>query len=178
MGRPGVGKYTIAQALFKKKGYVICDNQLINNPIFQLLQYDGYARIPPFAWDSIARIRNEIFSFLCKEPENHYVLTNCLFETKEDRDLFQQVQTMANVRDSLFVPVRLNISKDEHLKRLTRIERRKRWKSIDPKEADTHVPLLSINHPHFLELDVTYVTPCDCARFILQHIDALKRVLF
>jgi len=48
-GKPGVGKYTIAKELAAKYGFIVCDNQLINNPIFELLQYDGYAKIPDFA---------------------------------------------------------------------------------------------------------------------------------
>ncbi len=76
-GKPGVGKYTIAKALASDYGFIICDNQLINNPIFELLQYDGYTKIPDFAWDSIARIRTEILQFLAKVPQNSYVLTNC-----------------------------------------------------------------------------------------------------
>jgi tRNA uridine 5-carbamoylmethylation protein Kti12 len=84
-GKPGVGKYTIAKALAKKYEFIICDNQLINNPIFELLQYDGYAKIPDCAWDSIGRIRTEVLNFLTKVPNKNYVLTNCLAETNEDR---------------------------------------------------------------------------------------------
>lgn len=43
-GKPGVGKYTIAKELAANHGFIVCDNQLINNPIFELLQYDGYAK--------------------------------------------------------------------------------------------------------------------------------------
>ena len=39
IGYAGTGKYTIAKEL-EKSGYVICDNQLINNPINALLNYD------------------------------------------------------------------------------------------------------------------------------------------
>ncbi len=68
-GKPGVGKYTIAKELAIKHGFIVCDNQLINNPIFELLQYDGYAKIPDFAWGAIARIRAEIFDFLLRAPK-------------------------------------------------------------------------------------------------------------
>lgn len=34
-GKPGVGKYTIAKALANKYGFIVCDNQLINTPVFQ-----------------------------------------------------------------------------------------------------------------------------------------------
>lgn len=60
IGKPGVGKYTIAEELAAKHGFIVCDNQLVNHPIFELLQYNGYATIPDFAWDSIDRIRTEI----------------------------------------------------------------------------------------------------------------------
>ncbi len=70
-GKPGVGKYTIAKELAAKHGFVTCDNQLINNPIFELLQFDGFSKIPDFAWDSIVRIRSEIFNFLSKNQYNN-----------------------------------------------------------------------------------------------------------
>lgn len=90
-GKPGSGKYTIAKELAKKHGFIVCDNQLINNPIFELLQYDGYAKIPEFAWDAIARIRGDVFDFLANHTKSSYVLTNCLADTQEDRYLYQQV---------------------------------------------------------------------------------------
>lgn len=66
-GKPGVGKYTIAKELAAKYGFIVCDNQLINNPIFELLQYDGYAKIPDFAWEAIGNIRRCVLTFLAKE---------------------------------------------------------------------------------------------------------------
>lgn len=172
-GKPGVGKYTIAKELAAKHGFIVCDNQLINNPIFELLQYDGYAKIPDFAWDTIARIREEIFDFLAHHTHNSYVLTNCLANTEEDRELYGQVQKMAQTRGSLFIPVQLKISKEEHLKRLTRPERRERWKSIDPNDAEDNGPLISITHPNLLELHVSNLSPEDAAEAIMNHIKGL-----
>ena len=137
-------KYTIASVLAKKYGFIVCDNQLINNPIFALLQYDGYTKIPDFAWDSIANIRAEVLDFLTKLPEKNVVLTNCLAETQEDRNMYEQVEKMAASRDSIFIPIQLKISKEAHLKRVTKPERRKRWKSIDPQETEDHGPLLDL----------------------------------
>ena len=74
--KPGVGKYTIAKELASRHGFIVCDNQLINNPVFELLAYDGYEKIPDFAWDAITRIRAEVFDFLAKSSQNSYVLTN------------------------------------------------------------------------------------------------------
>ncbi len=60
IGKPGTGKYTIAKYL-AKQGYIICDNQLINNPVFALLKYDGFKNIPESAWHIIKKIRDNIF---------------------------------------------------------------------------------------------------------------------
>jgi hypothetical protein len=174
-GKPGVGKYTIAKALAAKYGFIVCDNQLINNPIFELLQYDGYAKIPDFAWDTIARIRAEVFNFLAHHTKNSYVLTNCLADTHEDRKLYEQVKQMAEARGSLFIPVQIQISKEEHLKRLTRPERRERWKSIDPNDAEDNGPLISISHPNLFLLNVSNLSPEDAAEAIMNYIKILSQ---
>lgn len=172
-GKPGVGKYTIAKELARNYGFVICDNQLINNPIFELLQYDGYAKIPDFAWDSIANIREEIFNFLTKVSENNYVLTNCLFEDEGDRKLYESVKAMAEKRGSLFIPVQIEITKEEHLKRLTREERRERWKSIDPQHVEANWQLISISHPNLLKLDVSKLTAESAAKEVIKHAESV-----
>ncbi|MCE3230236.1 MAG: hypothetical protein K0R76_798 [Alphaproteobacteria bacterium] len=172
-GKPGVGKYTIAKELARDDGFIICDNQLINNPIFELLLYDGYAKIPDFAWESIGRIRSEILKFLTRLPQNSYVLTNCLAENDEDRHLYEQVQHMAEARGSLFIPVRLFITKEEHLKRLTQPGRRERWKSINPMDAEDHAPPLSIKHPHVLELEISNLSANEAAQKIMDHMKKL-----
>jgi DUF438 domain-containing protein len=175
-GKPGIGKYTIAKALAKNYDFIICDNQLINNPIFELLQYDGYATIPDFAWDAIARIRTEIFALLTKVPQNNYILTNCLAENDEDKKLYEEVEHMAHLRNSIFIPVRLSITKEKHLKRIVQQERRARWKSIDPREADDHGPMLSITHPNLLELDITTLAPENAAEAIAKHIEKIGQL--
>ncbi len=173
-GKPGVGKYTIAKELAKNYGFVVCDNQLINNPIFELLQYDGLATIPRFAWNYIGRIRNEIFDFLTKVPEKSYVLTNWLEENEGDRILFEKVAAMAEKRGSLFVPVQIEITRDEHLKRITRPERRERWKSINPNHVETSDSLLSISHPNLFKIDVTNLEAKEVADKIMNHAKGLK----
>jgi len=168
-GKPGVGKYTIAKALAQSCGFIICDNQLINNPIIELLEYDGYANIPKFAWDSIAKIRSEIFNFLSIEKQKNYILTNCLAQNESDREIFNQVENMAKARGSIFVPIALCIKKDEHLMRLTNPDRLKRWKSIDPINAEDKEPTLSIIHPNFLNIEISNLSEREVAKIILDH---------
>ncbi len=174
-GKPGVGKYTIAKELAAKHGFIVCDNQLINNPIFELLQYDGYEKIPDFAWECIGNIRTWIFKFLTKERSNSYVLTNNLYEDEGDRDCYEQVRHMTGTRGSLFVPVRLLIDQEEHLKRVTDPNRRERWKSIDPQDVYDETPLLSITHSNLLELNVSNLSAEDAADSIMKHIKILSQ---
>ena len=174
IGRPGTGKYTIAKEI-AKSGYVICDNQLINNPIFELLGYDGFTSIPEFAWDSIRKIRNSIFDFLAVEQLGNYVLTNVLFETEGDCKLFSQVKNLAKKRGSIFVPVKLIISTEENIKRIQNEERRDRFKSIDKEEAYSKDQLINIQHPNLLEFDVSNLSPEKVAEKILYHVQGINQ---
>ncbi len=97
------------------------------------------------------------------------MLTNVLAETDDDRALYEKVKTMAAKRGSLFVPVQLRITKEEHLRRIVNPSRRDRWKSIDPHHVDDETPLLAIAHPHVLELDVTDISPENAAEKIMNH---------
>lgn len=171
IGKSGIGKYTIAKELAKINNFVICDNQLINNPIFELLQYDGYSKIPDFAWESIARIRSEILRFLCINNQNSYILTNCLAENEDDKLIYQEVCQMAKARGSLFIPVQFQISKQEHLRRLTQLDRKMRWKSINPIDAEDNGPLISICDPNLLELNISNLSAEDVAMLIMVHIN-------
>jgi hypothetical protein len=69
----------------------------------------------------------------------------------------------------------LEISKEEHLKRLTRPERRERWKSIDPSDAEDNGPLISISHPNLFSLNVSNLSPEDAAEAIMNHIKILSQ---
>lgn len=172
IGHPGTGKYTIAQEL-ANFGFIVCDNQLINNPIFALLNYDGFSQIPEIGWNAIGDIRTAILNFIAAEQNNNYVFTNCLYENKGDRECYSQVESMALKRSSLFIPVKLLISKEENLKRITEPFRRARWKSIDPQDVHQRKQLLTIEHPHLLELEVSLLSASQVAKKILEHIKKL-----
>ena len=172
IGKPGTGKYTIAKEL-AKFGFVICDNQLINNPIFTLLNYDGFSKIPEIGWDAIGHIRDAVFDFLAIEQEHNYVLTNCLYENDGDRRCYAQVESMALKRGSLFIPVKLLISEEENLKRITKPSRRDRWKSIDPQDVYHAESLITIEHLHLLALDVSELSASQAAEEILKHVQRL-----
>ena len=169
IGKPGVGKYTIACEL-AKRGFVVCDNQLANNPIFTLLQYDGFTKIPDFAWNAIKKIRDTMLDFIEIESNNNYVLTNVLLEDEGDKNLYEQVKKMSENKKSLFIPVKLLISEDEHLKRIKNISRRERYKSIDINDVYDKKSLIFILDSNLLEIDVSDLSVHESVEKILAHI--------
>jgi hypothetical protein len=54
--------------------------------------------------------------------------------------------------------------------RLTRPERRERWKSIDPSDAEDNGPPICISHPNLLKLNVSNLSPKDAAHSVMKHI--------
>ena len=81
---------------------------------------------------------------------------------------------MAEVRSSFFIPLQILITKEEPLKRLTHPTRREKWRSIDSQDAEDNGPLLSISHPHFLELEVSHLSPEDATGTMTNHIKNFK----
>jgi len=174
IGKPGTGKYTIAKQL-EKSDFIICDNQLINAPISVLCNYKGLAGISKSGWDAIGKIRKIIFDFISEEHNHNYVLTNCLYEDDiGDYNCYSQVEKMATKRNSLFVPVKLLISEEENLKRIVKVSRLNRWKSIDPNYALEKRELIKVNHPNYFELDVSKLSAKSAAKIILHHIESAK----
>jgi hypothetical protein len=171
IGRSGTGKYTIAKEL-AKSGYRIADNQLINNPIFELLSYDGFGNIPDIAWEAIGKIRTAILDFIALDLHNNYVLTNELLEDEGDHHCYTQVKQTANKRNALFVPVKLHITLEENARRIVNPDRALRYKSLALDENSTR-PLINIADPNLLELDVTSLSAQHAANVILEFIHGI-----
>lgn len=156
IGKPGVGKYTVARELARQYKFVVCDNHLINNPIFGLL--GDMTHVPGFVWDYTDQIRSIVFAFL-RRTRGSCVLTNYLTNVKADRELYRQVVELALARSSRFIPVILYITPQEHIKRIVAPERELRHKLTDPGKIDKLPELLHIEHPNLLHLDITDLTP-------------------
>lgn len=171
IGFSGTGKYTIAKEV-AKSGYKIVDNQLINNPIFSLLDLYNIPHVPGKAWKAIDQIRKIVLDFMAQNQEFNYILTNELLEG--EHELYNQIKDVAEKRNSLFIPVKLFISPEEHEKRVINPERKERFKSIEPIEAWERKALITISHPHLLEVDVTHLSPLQAAREILNFVESIR----
>ena len=177
IGRSGTGKYTIAKEL-SKQGYVIVDNQLINNPIFSLLNPDDLnsaSTVPIEAWNAIGKIRNIVFEFMAQDKISNYILTNELFDDdKGDHAGYKKVEELAKKRDSTFIPVKLQISYEENAKRIASPGRLERYKSTKIDEKDRNRELIKIAHPNLLEIDVSDLSAQEVSKIIMNKIKQIR----
>ncbi|MBN8530448.1 MAG: AAA family ATPase [Alphaproteobacteria bacterium] len=172
IGYPGVGKYTVAQALAERTGARIVDNHLANNPIFSLLPLDGITAIPEAAWERVKAIRDIVFDTMehLSPREFSFILTNVLHDDEGDRSLFAQVEALAKARSSLFIPVLLSCTEEENCRRVTSPGRAKRLKDTSAENVRTlraEKPLLPVAHPNTLRLDTTMLAAEEVVEKIL-----------
>lgn len=173
IGFAGSGKYTIAKEI-AKFGYKVIDNQLINNPIFSLLDLDGITPIPQKAWASIATIRTAVLGFVSQDNSSNFVFTNELYDVEIDYVIYNQVKDAAEKRRSLFIPIKLNVSIEERARRISNPERLARFKTTNLAETHVKRECVNIDHSHLLEIDVTDLSAEQAAREILACVERLK----
>jgi hypothetical protein len=174
IGFAGVGKYTIAQHLAAIEPFKIVDNHYILNPIFNLLEQDGVTPLPPKVWDRAMQVRLAVLATIgdLSPTRWNFAFTNELLGDASSQELYSQVLEVAKARGSRFVPVRLVCDIEEHVRRVTRPERRERMKSVDARDARTKhdFELFQPRHPHTLTLEVTHLSAEESAWRILEHV--------
>ena len=172
IGFAGSGKYTIAKEI-AKSGFKVVNNHLINNSIFSLLDLDGVTPIPESAWVAIRGIRKAVLNFVSVDYQSNYVFTNELLKKEYDTVVYEQVQRLREMRESLFVPIKLSISPEENKKRISSLDRRARFKSTNSAEIDSGKQLIDIDHRNAITIDVTHLSAEQAARQILDFVEKL-----
>ena len=180
IGFPGTGKYTIAKEIIRLKNFCLVDNHLINNPIFNVIANDGITPLPEKVWDYTTLVRKAVLDTMVKisPPDYNFVLTNNLYEEDlTDQKIYDDIYSMAIARNATFIPIRLLISKEQNVKRITQGNRKKQLKDISPEtphyNANNHT-VLNPNHPNMLELDVSDLSASQAAKQILIHTRAIS----
>ena len=183
IGVPAVGKYTTAKAIARASGARVVDNQLINNPIFTIVGYDGTDRIAvsPEAWKHIGKISRVVLNFIRDHAAegDSFVFTNVLSNGPGDRRHFRRIERIAKHRNATFVPVRLTCTAAAMRKRKQRADRRERMKDIDL----TNIPFwlqkfdeYTLRHPNALEIDTTKSSADETAAKIIRHARACAKL--
>jgi len=180
LGYPGTGKYSIGKEICRQyPEFHLVDNHLINNPLFSIIKADGITPLPKTIWKNVGKIWDAVLDTMVNiSPKNFsFVMTNALFKSEEEIAWYNEVAQMASTRDSLFIPIVLTISLEEHKKRISTQERKDRFKDINPelpnqcaKENNLFIP----SHPNLFMLDVSIISPEISSQKIIAHINGLK----
>ncbi len=178
IGFAGVGKFTIAKELAKLDEFRIVDNQLINNPVFNVVEAEEGA-FPLYVWRQIRKIREVVFETIkhYSPDDMNFIFTNELFEgQKGELPLYKQVEEIVKSRESQFFPVRLLVDKEQHRKRLTSPDRKEKLKVTDEAHLDRidGFEVLKPNHQNLINLDTTKLSALQSAEHILNKIKEIK----
>lgn len=181
IGFAGTGKYTIAKEICRLTDARLVDNHLINNPVFSLIRTDGKTLLPEIVWEKTWAIRHIVLDVIkdISPTEFSFVFTNELVDgSSDDEKLFSEIVELAASRNSKLVPVRLLCDEEELCSRIQSSDRITRLKNTNVDNARKKIrsqKVLSIKHPHVLDLNVTNLSPLQAAEAIIcQHLGGLQ----
>jgi deoxyadenosine/deoxycytidine kinase len=181
MGFAGSGKFTTAKELAKHPNFRLVDNHTWNNPIFNLIKQDGITPLPEAVWQKAGKICDTVFETMkeLSPPDFSFVITQEMIEGDEyPTQFYKRVGKLANDRNAVFVPVRLECDESELTKRVGQAERRELFKTIDTNRAShlaRHCSVFHSNHPNELTINNTHKTAVEVASMITYHIEYILK---
>ncbi|UYN98128.1 MAG: AAA family ATPase [Devosia sp.] len=172
-GYPGVGKLTIGHELIGVLGARLLDIHSVYNIAFALTEFKSQAFM-----DAVERIEAVAHDLVCQLPEDvPVVLTTVLTEGSAWGDAeWGRIVRLGRTRPP-FCVVHLACALDENVRR---IQSEGRGAKRKPRDADmarrNHAdakPLLGLDQPNLLRLDVTTLSPEDAAKAIAEWVHGL-----
>jgi broad-specificity NMP kinase len=172
-GWPGSGKKTIGEALSRLMGARFIHNHLLHDVAIVCAGFEGQQR-----WELYETVRAAAYDALKRQPAAEtFVMTNALCnDTPREESAWKHVVALAMARNVPLVPVVLELSADENVRRLESQERVGR-KMTDAATLRGWFTTNSIQRPDVPELiviDVSDMSAEEAARAILDRVDALK----
>jgi len=182
IGFAGTGKYTIGGELCERTGARLIDNHLINNPIFKVVNADGVTPLPAKVWDRVKEVRAAVYEAIreLSPPDMSFVFTMELRQSNpEDHKAFRDLERLAAVRQSRFVPIRLICGVEELCRRVAdpaRVAMLKEISSELARKKSAEDVVLNVPHPNLRTLDVTKRTASGSVDAILDEVSSIKSV--
>jgi len=139
IGYPGVGKYTIAQAIARLaegdgRRFVVSTTITPRNVIFSVMDVDGLRTDPRETWTRVGEVREALYRAIAtlSPTDWSFIFTNVLTEGEPlDAAAVERVCALAAERGNPYVPVHLICASEEVLRRVTSPSRRERLKWVD-----------------------------------------------
>lgn len=177
---PGIGKLTIARALFTLLGGEhparLVDNHLLIDPASAALP-----RTSPNYQPLRKAIRTAVLNAITLDQDSHkyiYIFTDFQSDNDLGRCVCEEYQTTARSRNCAFVPIILTCSKEEHMKRVVMSDRKVlgRSKLMDATlvaEMRMRSEIYTFGVSEELTVDTTNQTPEVAAKVIWEHLKKL-----
>lgn len=169
VGPPGVGKYTVGKLIAERLSAKLLDNHFWSNPIFEVVEPDGRS-LPAGVWDRANDVLSAVLETvaLFGPPDRNYVFTHAVSDPGGhplDWVIAGQLLWVAERRRASLLVVRLVCGEDQLRDRISRDERRHRFKTTDAGQAHSLAALapFPINHDWVLDLDTSSLSAADTA---------------
>lgn len=174
-GWPGAGKKTIGAVLAAKLNAGFIENHLLHGVAIACAGYDGADR-----WGLYETVRSAAYEVLKQRPADEvFVMTNALCrDSAREQAAWRHVVDLAMARDVPLVPVVLELSRAENVRRLQSKDRVGR-KLTDPGTLESYLAEDVLQKPavgELLVIDVTTLSPDAAADLIVDHLRLLGGV--
>ncbi len=168
-GWPGPGERVIGLALAGRLSARLIDNHLLVNPASAL-----FARDDPRHARLRAELRQSVYEAALTLPAHvPLILTDALSDEAEDWPLFAPTLEFARKRGARFVPIILQISQEENVRRLTDPERSGHGKLMEPDVLLGYRQNLGLLRPEgAFDLDVDRLSAEAAAEAIVEICNA------
>jgi len=182
MGIAGVGKRTIAQAMFKMdNSFRFVPNDSWVDPILNLLGDEPTIMntLTSEGWAALEKSSDVIFDTIINvcPKEFNFAITNELLEGNIwHQNFYKKVELMADKRNAKFIPVRLIADVAVLAKRVVSEDRKNFFKTRDSnmvKERAISSEVLKSKNKNELTLDTTHLSPLESAEKIFQHLQQI-----
>lgn len=178
VGPPGVGKYTVGKLLADRLAAKLLDNHFWVNPIFEVVEPDGRS-LPAGVWDRANDVMSAVLETVARfgPAGRNYVFTHAVWDEGGhplDWIIAGQILWVAERRQASLLVVRLTCGEEQLRERISREERRHRFKTTDAEKARSLASLapFPINHDWILDVDTSDLGPADTADRIHAELQA------
>lgn len=169
VGPPGVGKYTVGKLVAERLSAKLLDNHFWSNPIFEVVEPDGTA-LPAGVWDRANDVLSAVLETVARfgPAERNYVFTHAVSDPGGhplDWVIAGQLLWVAERRRASLLVVRLACGEEQLRERISREERRQRFKTTDVGQAQSLAALgpFPISHDWVLDLNTSGLSAADTA---------------
>lgn len=183
IGFPGTGKRTIALEMMNTSSFILIDSHYINNVILNLIGPSNEISASSKAWDMIDEVRLIIHKTIREitDPDSNIIFTNNLWENcSKSEKHYQVVAETARIRKSKLVPVRLSISEESLVKRVSSIERSKLHKLSDVNKVINESREQTIYKPKtekYLDIECSGLSASQSAALIMERYNLIKNTI-